>query len=659
MINYAENQVTHVSKLLDAEWVLFPVHGVNPAGACTCGKADCDKSAGKHPVHSNWNAPESTSGATFDQSLLALNSWNVGVNCKASGFFVIDIDPRNGGDESFISLEAMLEGEIPSTVESVTGQYRVNGRLVRGRHLYFKCDASEELIGNLKKMGFKGIDIKHNGYVLLPPSSHITGVPYQWVAGKEPWTIQMAEPSDTLWDLLRKKNFMDSKKKPLLEASPIQIERARGDSPATPYASAALAGEVEKIRQLRLGDNRNDELNASAFRMGQLMAEGQIGYEECKEALAEAGREAFFGEEAEDEIQNVLRAKGGGFESGFNSPRSDAPLPVAIPIISTGPTSDEAEFVVRMNKIDWHDLWADSREEQWLLPGIVCEGRGHSIYSDAGVGKSLLIRELSACLASGKAAFGMPALPPMSVLYLDFENSPKGDIKRSLIDMGFSPAELDNLHLLSYPQFSPFDLAIGGRELVRAIEIFKPRLVVIDTFSRAVHGKENDNDTWNAFYNFTGKMLKFLEIAYIRLDHVGKNAEAGMRGGSAKKGDIDLVWYFKAISGKEKFVLKNEKSRVPLTQDKFFISRHLEPLRHIIDIGVTGLDWDGMVRKTTIFEKSKSLLGDLFERYPTHPRGLAAIWGDLQDECQKNGITRRALDEARISFFAEGEPETT
>ena len=648
-----------ISRLTDLDWKLFPVHGINAEGACTCGKAHNDNSAGKHPVYSNWNAPELTQGAALDQNLLTHNSWNIGVNCKTSGFFVIDIDPRHGGDESFASLESFMEGDIPSTVESVTGQNLVNGKLVRGRHLYFKCDASEELIGNLSKMKFNGIDIKHNGYVVLPPSRHSSSVDYQWVAGKEPWTIQMAEPSDALWDLLRKKSFKDSKKKPLLETSPIQFERARGAATATPYASAALANEAEKIRQLRLGDNRNDELNASAFRMGQLIAEGQIGFEECQEALAEAARVAFSGEDAEDEIRTVLRAKGGGFESGFNSPRPDATLPVAIPDISTGPTSDEDEFLERMNKIDWHELWADTREEQWLLPGIVCEGRGHSIYSDAGVGKSLLIRELSACLASGKAAFGMPALPPMSVLYLDFENSPKGDIKRSLIDMGFSPAELDNLHLLSYPKFSPFDLAIGGRELERAIEIFKPRLVVIDTFSRAVHGKENDNDTWNAFYNFTGKMLKFLEIAYIRLDHVGKNADAGMRGGSAKKGDIDLVWYFKAISGKEKFVLKNEKSRVPLTQDKYFISRHLEPLRHIIDVGVSGLDWAEMVRKSTIFEKAQSLLGDLFELYPTHPHGLAAIWGDLQDECQKNGITRRALDEARISFFAEDEPEMT
>jgi hypothetical protein len=56
--------------------------------------------------------------------------------------------------------------------------------------------------------------------------------------------------------------------------------------------------------------------------------------------------------------------------------------------------------------------------------------------------------------------------------------------------------------------------------------------VVIDTVSRAIDGEENSNDTW----------LNQLGIAMIRLDHSGKDETKGMRGGSAKSGDVDAVW---------------------------------------------------------------------------------------------------------------------
>jgi hypothetical protein len=56
-----------------------------------------------------------------------------------------------------------------------------------------------------------------------------------------------------------------------------------------------------------------------------------------------------------------------------------------------------------------------------------------------------------------------------------------------------------------------------------------------------VDGKENDNDTWLAFYNYAGRELKSRRIAYVRLDDIGKNAGAGARGGSAKKSDADFL----------------------------------------------------------------------------------------------------------------------
>jgi len=66
--------------------------------------------------------------------------------------------------------------------------------------------------------------------------------------------------------------------------------------------------------------------------------------------------------------------------------------------------------------------------------------------------------------------------------------------------------------------------------------------VVIDTFGRAVAGDENDADTFRGLYRNTGLHLKQAGIAFIRLDHAGKDVEKGQRGSSAKNDDVDVVF---------------------------------------------------------------------------------------------------------------------
>jgi hypothetical protein len=82
---------------------------------------------------------------------------------------VVDIDPRNGG--SLTELES-LTGPLPPTLTAWSG--RNDG----GRHLYYLRAVAVPLTSTRLP---KGIDLKINGYCIVPPSIHpATRQPYRW-----------------------------------------------------------------------------------------------------------------------------------------------------------------------------------------------------------------------------------------------------------------------------------------------------------------------------------------------------------------------------------------------------------------------------------------------------------------------------------------------
>jgi hypothetical protein len=145
---------------------VFPLWGIRN-GRCGCGAAGC-QNAGKHPHR---NAPHGFKDATTDTA--TITRWwtedptaNIGTPTGA-WCAVVDIDPRHGGDDVLDQLER-THSPLPHTPEVLTGG--------GGRHLYFQPVAG--LTNSSGKVG-EGIDIRANGgYVLLPPSSHISGRDY-------------------------------------------------------------------------------------------------------------------------------------------------------------------------------------------------------------------------------------------------------------------------------------------------------------------------------------------------------------------------------------------------------------------------------------------------------------------------------------------------
>jgi P4 family phage/plasmid primase-like protien len=220
-------------------WKVLPCYGI-VGGRCTCSRPHGEpKEVGKHPAIGEWNVH-----STDDESVVRRwweddPDYNIGVHCSKSGFFVIDIDPRSGGPESFEKFEELIEGALPPTVEAITGTYTAAGRPLRGRHLFYRCDPSEGLVGNLSKMGLRGVDIKHNGYVLVAPSRHFSGVEYEWRSGREPWAIEMAEAPEELLAAVRKRS-------PRSRTSLSQGDWGWVDSAPTVDVGAILEGGIDE-----------------------------------------------------------------------------------------------------------------------------------------------------------------------------------------------------------------------------------------------------------------------------------------------------------------------------------------------------------------------------------------------------------------------------
>ncbi|MHC5172340.1 MAG: bifunctional DNA primase/polymerase, partial [Planctomycetota bacterium] len=145
-------------------WAVLPVHTIIE-GRCTCGKADCS-SAGKHPA-----TPRGVKDATTDAD--QIQQWfangrvlNIGIAAgAASGLAVLDIDPKDNGDES------IKKYRVPDTLEVITGS--------GGKHYYF-TDPEGQTGNSVGKLG-RGIDVRgNNGYVVAPPSLHASGAEYRW-----------------------------------------------------------------------------------------------------------------------------------------------------------------------------------------------------------------------------------------------------------------------------------------------------------------------------------------------------------------------------------------------------------------------------------------------------------------------------------------------
>ena len=159
-------------------WKVFPLHYMRDNGQCSCGQGDKCKHPGKHPATFN-GVKDATNDPEKIKALFRDSRLNIGA--EADPFQVIDVDPRNGGDNTWSAYTK--NKALPDTAIQISGG--------GGLHFLYAVPTGKRL----KKPGI-GVDIKKaGGYIVVEPSNHESGNEYYWDGAFSPLDGQIIAPA--------------------------------------------------------------------------------------------------------------------------------------------------------------------------------------------------------------------------------------------------------------------------------------------------------------------------------------------------------------------------------------------------------------------------------------------------------------------------------
>jgi hypothetical protein len=438
---------------------------------------------------------------------------NIGIiTGAASGLVVVDIDDPD------------IAPTFTDTVECRTGS--------GGRHLYYKHP------GRPVKSSVKvapGTDSRADGgYVVAPPSRHISGEVYQWVEGPSDTDMQEAP---TWWlDLLEKKRSEPS-------ANPADYQLTEG-------------GRNNRLTQ-KAGHMRRAGFDTPAIAAALHDYNGRhcsppLDREEVDQIAESVG--------SYDTIEDVYLDAVANFVALREAQR------VKFQLLTLGEFSlEEPEQIVR----------------GMLEPDSLC-----MVYGPSGVGKSFFTLDLALSIACGVPYHGRE-VKQGPVVYLAGEGH-RGIVKRSLawgIDRGQNVTKSK-----FYLARRPFQLLSdeSTAEVIRAVETVLggviPSVLVIDTLARNFgEGDENTTkDMGKVIFTLDTMRDRFPGVCIILVHHSGHNGERA-RGSSALRGAMDFEYQ---VLGKD--------GSIEVTNTKMKDGTAPSPMAfELVDVEIGGLDFYG------------------------------------------------------------------
>ncbi|MDE2320357.1 MAG: bifunctional DNA primase/polymerase, partial [candidate division NC10 bacterium] len=460
---------TAVATMLDAAldyarrgWPVFP----------------CD-SPGKTPKIKDWPNQATTDPATIRQWWTRWPHANIGIPTgERSGFFVLDVDPRHGGDDTLRDLEAQ-HGALPATVEAQTGG--------GGQHILFRCPGYPVKSGS-GVLG-PGLDIKGDGgYIVAPQSLHESGRHYVFEASSHPDDVAIAKAPAWLLDKLRP-----------------EATNGNGFTVGEKIKDGTRNDTLYRLARSEKARGLSPKASLAALRV--------MNAERCEPPLPDA------------EIEKIV-------SNAFKQP--DRPE-----FTATGATETQSQpedvVIIRLADVQPEPV-------TWLWPRRIPLGKLTVLDGDPGLGKSTLAFDVAARVSNGSAMpDGSPSLPGGAVI-LTLEDGLADTVVPRLKVAGADLEKIVALQgvkgvdgKLRVPTVE--DLTA----LTCACKQVEAKLVIIDPLMGYLPSQRNswrDQDVRQALAPLT-KMAEDLGVAVLVIRHLNKSggSQSIYRGG----GSIGIV----------------------------------------------------------------------------------------------------------------------
>ena len=483
----------------------------------------------------------------------------IGIALAQSGLVAIDVDPRNGGTDTFEQLQA-AHGSLRSEVMAFTGG--------GGEHHVFLVPpgAAISLPGTLGA----GIDLKANGYIVVEPSIHPSGNQYGWEASSSPLDGVVPSP---LPDWLR--NLRVELQQPIVRVGEVPVDPVRArDAREALYLLNADDHDQWVKAGMALHSTR---WGHPAYAMWCAWSQQSTKFDSTDQ------RNRWQSFHADDQRNTPGLTLAWVFaeaqRAGWVNPaaRVEGVAPAAVSDLDFAPLN-LAEMALR-DAVPMRFV-----VDKWLPVKAVTVLTSHG-----GVGKSTMSLQLAVCVALGLPWFGKETTQ-CNVLLISCEDDEQAihwRLENVCKYMGVQMAALDGV--LTVFEMTVRDCVLWARGqatsrmqwLQRMAERYEPGCLILDNASDTFADNENDRTAVRGFVRTLAKIAIEHDSALLLLSHVDKASARGTiessdsySGSTAWNNSARSRWSM--LRNKDNSIeVANEKNNYAARQDPFKVEYDL------------------------------------------------------------------------------------
>jgi hypothetical protein len=454
-------------------------------------------------------------------------------NAKGSEIFngvalSVDIDNTNPHKARKL-LEEILG---PPTIVIASGgewQDEQTGEFHPKLHLHWRLTkpttTPEEhaLLINLRKLAAKIAKADNSS----GPLAHPLRIPGSWHTKSNPTLCTILDYKIDVEISLEyaKERLQNYQKKEPIAKTKTEISASK-EFKSNKYANKSLSEELQKLSNTPNG-KRNDQLNRSAFRLGQLIACGDLDESNVtSNLLATATSIGLNQSEANHTIQSGLCA-------GKSKPR-----------IIFKPEKTQKTFATAQKFPFIMASELKIKPPLWIVEDYLEENSLSVVFGDPGSGKTFIALSLAASVATGCFWYNKN-VNRGSVFYIAGEGF-SGISRRLKAWSIYHETPLDNIQLFISErpaQLLDQENAISVAETIKELTAKHghPKLVVIDTLARNFgNGNENQTEDMSAFIATVDNFIRIpFNCCVLIVHHTGHSDKDRARGSMALKGAAD------------------------------------------------------------------------------------------------------------------------